>query len=75
MKFILLLLMFTAHTTLAQELFVFTEPASNMAARSFGFRANNYLMFESSSKKINYHVLPEVMWGVSKKLMVHAEAF
>ncbi len=75
MKFILLLFVFTANTALAQELFVFTEPASNMAARSFGFRANNYLMFENPSKKANYHLLPEVMWGVSKKIMVHAVAF
>lgn len=75
MKFVLLLFVFTAKTALAQELFVFTEPASNMAAKSFGFRANNYLMFESGSKKINYHLLPEVMWGASKKLMLHAEAF
>jgi hypothetical protein len=75
MRLILLLLLFTANTALAQELFVFTEPASNMAAKSFGFRANNYVMFESPTNKANYHLLPEVMWGVSKKLMVHAEAF
>ena len=75
MKFILLLFMFTAHSALAQELFVFTEPAINMAAKSFGFRANNYLMFESRSKKMNYHLLPEVMWGASRKLMLHAQAF
>lgn len=25
--------------------------------------------------KTNYHLLPEIMWGVSKTLMVHAEGF
>lgn len=75
MKFVLLMFVFTTQTALAQELFVFTEPASNMAAKSLGFRANNYLMFESGSKKINYHLLPEVMWGASRKLMLHAQAF
>jgi hypothetical protein len=75
MRFILLIFVFAAQTALAQELFVFTEPASNMATKSFGFRANNYLMFEKPSKKMNYHLLPEVMWGVSKKIMLHAEAF
>ena len=66
MKFILLLFMCTAHPALAQELFVFTGPASNMAAKSFGFRASNYLTFESRSKKMNYHLLPEFMWGASR---------
>lgn len=75
MRFIFLLLLFAVQTTKAQELFVFTEPASNMAAKSFGFRANNYLMFESGTQKVNYHLLPEVMWGASKKIMLHAEAF
>ena len=57
----------------AQELYVFTEPASNMAAKSVGLRLNNYLMREPG--KTNYHLLPELMWGVSKKIMVHGEAF
>jgi hypothetical protein len=59
----------------SQELFVFTEPASNMPVKSLGFRANNYLMKNSSTKTVSYHLLPEFMWGVSKKLMISAEAF
>lgn len=59
----------------AQELFVFTEPASNMAANALGFRASNWMMDERSSATINYHLLPELMWGVNKKLMIHADAF
>jgi hypothetical protein len=31
----------------AQELFVLTEPASNMAAKSLGFRAMNSMMREN----------------------------
>jgi hypothetical protein len=75
MRFILLLFIFTAQTALAQELFVFTEPASNMAAKGFGLRLNNYLMNETATKKTSYHLLPEIMWGASKHIMVHAEAF
>ena len=75
MGFILLLLLFKANTALAQDIFGFTKLASNMVAKSFGFRANNYLMFERPSRKANYHLLPEVMWSVSKKLMVLAVAF
>lgn len=74
-RLILLLFVFSFNAAAAQELYVFTEPASNMAAKSIGFRANNYLMFNNSSKETNYHLVPEVMWGVSKKIMLHAEAF
>lgn len=59
----------------AQELFVFTEPASNMAAKSVGLRLNNYLMKENKTGKYNYHLLPELMLGVSKKIMLHGEMF
>lgn len=59
----------------SQELFVYTEPASNMPAHSLGIRLNNWLMREADGGKLNYHLIPELMWGVNKNLMVHAEAF
>ena len=59
----------------AQELFVFTEPASNMAARSLGVRMNNYIMKEAGKSTWNWHLLPELMWGISNKWMLHAEGF
>lgn len=62
-------------TVKSQELFVFTEPASNMAAKSLGFRASNWMMDERNAATMNYHLLPELMWGVNKKLMIHADAF
>ncbi len=58
-----------------QELFVQAEPASNMPAHSLGIRLNNWVMEEQPSREINYHFIPEVMWGVNKLVMVHAEAF
>ena len=58
----------------AQELFVYTEPASNMPAHSVGMRLNNWVMRETGGAT-NYHFLPEVMVGVNKNLMLHAEAF
>jgi len=63
------------HSSPAQELYVFTEPASNMAAKSIGIRSNNYLMRDIDTKKINYHFVPEIMWGVSKKIMIHLDGF
>lgn len=59
----------------AQELFVYTEPASNMPAHTIGIRASNWLMDERQTDRINYHFIPEVMWGVNKNLMVHVEGF
>ena len=58
----------------SQELFVFTEPASNMPAKSLGFRDMNGFFLEKDGK-LNYHNMPELMWGINKKWMVHAQGF
>ena len=62
-------------TGMTQELFVYTEPASNMAAKSIGLRLNNYFMPERYSDKVNTHLVPEVMIGVSKRIMIHGDVF
>jgi len=66
---------FLSITTLSQELFSATEPASNRAARSIGVRVDNSIMDESATSKINYHLIPEIMAGVSKTFMVSAGMF
>ncbi len=58
----------------AQELFVMTEPASNMPAGSIGIRAMNSFMFEKDGT-LNYHIMPEIMWGASAKWMFHLQSF
>ena len=52
-----------------------TEPASNKPARSISFRLDNSIMNEAGTSKINYHLIPEIMFGISKKLMVSGDAF
>ena len=59
----------------SQELFSSTEPASNRAAGSIGFRIYNSLMDEVNTSKINYHLIPEIMLGISKKMMVSGNVF
>lgn len=59
----------------AQELFVYSEPASNMPAKSMGLRVSNWLMDEPATARTNYHLIPEVMLGVNNRLMLHAEGF
>lgn len=55
----------------AQELYVSTEPASNMAAHSFGFRVTNRFFKMEHEGVTGMRIEPELMWGISKKLMVH----
>ena len=56
----------------AQELYVNTEPASNMAAKSLGIRIENQGYFKPEFK--NRSTL-ELMYGVNKNLMVHSTAY
>lgn len=58
----------------AQELYVNTEPASNMAAKAIGIRLNNE--FEPlQNNRTGYRLSPEVMFGFSKNLMVHVNLY
>lgn len=59
----------------AQELFSMTEPASNRPARSITLRVDNLIMDEIGTSRINYHLIPDVMVGVSKKLTISANTF
>ncbi|MEY3189142.1 MAG: hypothetical protein RIT41_1677 [Bacteroidota bacterium] len=73
-KIFLFISLFIFSTAFSQELFVFTEPASNMPAKSLGFRDMNGFFLEKDGK-LNYHNMPELMWGINKKWMVHAQGF
>jgi len=65
-------LMAMAHPVLAQELYVNTEPASNMATGSLGIRVENQGYFKPSYK--NRSTI-EAMYGVSRHLMVHGSVY
>lgn len=58
---------------LSQELYVFTEPASNMPTKSIGVRLTNEGMFNNPG--FVSRTIPEVMFGFNKNLMAHAQAF
>ena len=66
---------FCSSSISAQELFVYTEPASNMAAKSIGLRLNSMYMKNVHTDRNQIFVTPEIMWGVSKRIMLHTEAF
>jgi hypothetical protein len=72
---ILILATFMISSVSAQELFVITDPASNVPAGSVGVRLSNSLFKEVYEEGYNYHLMPEITWGISGKLMVRASAF
>lgn len=76
MKYVFLaaagILLSTGLRTQAQELYVFTEPASNMAAKAIGIRVTNEAVFNTGSM---YRTIPEVMLSFNKNLMVHGMGF
>ncbi len=65
----------------AQELYVSTEPASNMPSKSIGIRLNNEIMppYTNKAQGVNnalmYRINPEVMIGISKRWMAHINLY
>jgi len=55
----------------AQELYPFTEPASNMPAKSMSLKAAGMFGKGVHGNRIEQRYTPEIMFGLSKKWMVH----
>jgi len=74
MKIILLSVILSGMTLSAfsQELYINTEPASNMATHSLGIRLENQGYFNPEYKN---RTTLEVMYGASKSLMVHGSLY
>jgi hypothetical protein len=56
----------------AQELYPYSEPASNMPAQSISVKLGAMLMPGNYSNRVKQRYMPEVMFGLDKRLMVHA---
>jgi hypothetical protein len=63
--------LFVTGSLYTQELYVFSEPASNMPAHSIGAKGTVKLLREASSGKLRSRYTPEVMYGWNKNLMLH----
>jgi hypothetical protein len=74
MKWIHLVAVFVLMTSAArsQELYVFTEPASNMASGSLGARLTSEGFLNSGFAN---RTIPEVMVGLNRNLMAHGQIF
>lgn len=55
----------------SQELYVFSEPASNMPAKSLSIKLTGKFAERTEPYKLLQRYTPEVMFGLSKKWMVH----
>ena len=71
-RFLPAFLLLIGFTTTAQELFPYTEPASNMPAKSMSLKMNAMLGNGVHGDKIDQRYSPEVMFGLNKKWMLHA---
>lgn len=71
-KLIGLIVLFLAAKVEAQELYVFSEPASNMPSHSVSTKLTSH--FVSNDKiygRFNQRYMPEIMFGISKNWMLH----
>jgi hypothetical protein len=61
--------------TNAQELYVYSEPASNMPARSMSAKlTGHFVARDNIYGRFSQRYMPEIMLGLSKKWMVHVSA-
>jgi hypothetical protein len=61
--------------TYCQELFVVTDPASNVPANSLAINIMQSSFKNQFEKILNYHFMPEATYGLSKNLMFRGSAF
>ncbi len=73
MKKILVICAFVFSKANAQELFVQTEPASNMATDALGVRLIHMVHVDKTEILENWFS-PELMYGINKNWMIHAQA-
>lgn len=71
-KLLAICLLAMARPAFSQELYVNTEPASNMATHSLGVRLENQGFFDPVYKN---RTTMEVMYGASKWLMIHGSLY
>ena len=70
-SFLLILILITVKLN-AQELYVFTEPASNMPAHSISIKLTDHFVTDDKTyNRFSHRIMPQVMFGISKKWMFH----
>ena len=71
-KLICIVLFFLSIKIQGQELYVFTEPASNMPAHSISLKLTDHFVTKDNIyNRFSHRLMPQVMFGISKKWMFH----
>ncbi len=74
-RYILLMAVFLPTFIHGQELYVFSDPASNIPARSVNFKLKSHGVGDDIRfGRFTYRLMPQVMAGISKKLQVRMTA-
>lgn len=72
MRKIFVLAIFFAVKAKGQELYVYTEPASNMPAHSISLKlTDHFVTSDNIYNRFSHRLMPQVMFGISKKFMFH----
>jgi hypothetical protein len=71
---LLFLFLLAVETSISQELYVFSEPASNMPTNSLSVKYSGKFMPSHHDGKWGVRNVAEVMLGINKSWMVHAAA-
>jgi len=76
MKYFLLIITFLCYlNSSTQELYVYSEPASNMPAHSISAKlSSNLIARQDPYNRFMQRYTPEIMFGINKNWMVHAGA-
>jgi hypothetical protein len=74
-RIFVLILLLSIQKSVSQELFLITDPASNVPANSLGVNLLQSRFKEQFKSGYNYHLMPEVTYGINKNFMVRASAF
>lgn len=72
---ILFICLLLATHSKAQELFTYTEPASNIPAHVLSTRLMSSFFKEKDGSGTNIHFMPEIRYGISGKWMLQTQAF
>ena len=72
-QFFLAAILFISTMTRSQELYVFSDPASNVPAKSISVKLSSYFLPKpNDANKFMHRYVPEVMFGLSKNFMLRA---
>lgn len=74
-KLYLVITFLISQVLFSQELFVVTDPASNVPTNTLSLRMGNTFMEVANSNKYNYNLNPELTYGLNKNLMLRTTLF